>query len=195
MTKKHEHRITSTGRASPTYYSWVSMKARCNNKNAPDYKRYGGRGIKVCEKWCSFLQFLNDMGERPHGKTLDRIDNNGMYCKENCRWANVDEQNNNRRTNRNVIYKNNKDTLVHVCKKNNISTNAVGQRLRRGWSIQKSIDTPLRVMKRFVHYNGKIQNISQWGRDVGLSGGTIARRLDSGWSIEMALTTPSRRSR
>ena len=76
-----------------TYISWYSMKTRCLNKNRKYYYRYGGRGITICPEWLnSFTNFLADMGERPKGKTLDRKDNNGNYCKSNCRWATAKQQ-------------------------------------------------------------------------------------------------------
>lgn len=91
----------------PLYSIWSSMLTRCNNSNRKSYKHYGGRGIKVCERWqgeCGFENFIKDMGERPSPKhSIDRIDYNGDYCPENCRWATQKEQCNNTRSNHYVI--------------------------------------------------------------------------------------------
>lgn len=100
IVTKHGH---STATTSGTYRSWDHMIQRCTNQNYKYYKNYGGRGITVCNRWKKFSNFLEDMGERPKGKSIDRINNNGNYCRLNCKWSTPREQANNRRNNRKEI--------------------------------------------------------------------------------------------
>ncbi|PXF50561.1 MAG: hypothetical protein C4B57_11970 [Deltaproteobacteria bacterium] len=93
---KHGHNPWN-GKPSPTYYSWKNMRQRCQNPNNPRFKDWGGRDIRVCNRWKDFSNFLADMGERPKDKTLDRIDNNGNYEPGNCRWTTLEGQIQNRR--------------------------------------------------------------------------------------------------
>ena len=93
---KHGHCVGKKYR-SKTYRSWEAMIRRCTKKSDIKFKHYGGRGIKVRDRWLKFEHFLEDMGERPEGLTLDRINNDGNYELENCRWATYKEQNKNRR--------------------------------------------------------------------------------------------------
>lgn len=92
---RHGHCVG--GKQSPTRISWNAMRLRCNNPKSVSYPAYGGRGIKIDPRWNDFANFLEDMGERPEGTTLDRIDVNGDYTKDNCRWATKEVQTTNRR--------------------------------------------------------------------------------------------------
>lgn len=94
------------------YDSWRDIKKRCLNIKSKGYPSWGGRGIKVCKEWLDFRNFYKDMGRRPKGKSIDRIDNNGDYCKENCRWATKKEQCNNTRRNVFIYYKGRKRTIA-----------------------------------------------------------------------------------
>jgi hypothetical protein len=135
MYKKQHGHTWDSGKMSPTYVSWSSMKQRCLNKRHVAYKKYGMVGITICPKWReSFVEFLADMGERPNGKTLDRIDNEKGYSKENCRWATPKEQANNKKNNF-ITFNNKKQHINEICKKYGITKYYLHQRLYAGWSL------------------------------------------------------------
>jgi hypothetical protein len=130
-TKRHGQ---AGAKPSPTYYSWRSMRVRCNNPGGTGYGLYGGRGIRVCDAWnASFEAFLADMGERPDGMTLDRIDVNGDYCPENCRWATQSQQNRNTRIVPRVIYRGEKIAVPDLADKLGVSTSCLKYRIKTGW--------------------------------------------------------------
>lgn len=120
-------------RNSPEYTSWQAMKARCCNPTDKDYPRYGGRGISVCQSWLdSFEAFFADMGRRPPGMTLERIDTDGNYAPGNCEWATATDQARNRRRSVYVNWKNSRVHLVDVASELGITYGAAFMRLQRG---------------------------------------------------------------
>jgi hypothetical protein len=132
---------------TPEYNSWHSMKQRCINPDNKDYDNYGGRGIKVCDRWLnSFENFLIDMGPKPsENHSLDRYpDTNGHYEFNNCRWATSIEQCNNRRNNVFFNYKGKKYTVVQISEEFNINSMTFVNRINRGWSVEEAIETPVR---------------------------------------------------
>lgn len=131
-----------------TWRTWASMNSRCNNRNDPSFGRYGGRGIKICERWCAFENFLSDMGERPVGKTIDRKDNDGDYTPDNCKWSTPSEQANNRRRNRILVVKGVAQTASNWAKATGISVNVVFNRIRAGWSDERVVSEPVRSAKK-----------------------------------------------
>lgn len=122
---------------TPTYITWLSMKQRCYNNKYTSYFRYGGRGIDVCDRWrYSFINFYEDMGERPENMTLDRIDNNKGYYKKNCRWSTKKEQANNTRKTR-FININGKDIPIQiVAEMNEIKISTINSRLRNDLCLE-----------------------------------------------------------
>lgn len=131
---------------SPEYKAYCGMKYRCYNKKASNWASYGGRGITVCDRWReSFEAFYEDMGARPSPKhSLDRIDNNGPYSPDNCRWATNEQQSNNRRHPRphtdhpRYTYNGKTQTLSEWARELNIQRNILQHRIKRGWSIERA---------------------------------------------------------
>lgn len=127
------HATTHGMKGTATYDSWCGAKGRCTNPDDKNYPRYGGRGIKVCQEWQeSFENFLSDMGERPDGTTLDRIDVNGDYEPGNCRWATATQQARNRRRSVYVERNGKKAHLSEVAEEMGITYGAAFMRLKRG---------------------------------------------------------------
>ena len=135
---------------SSEYNIWAGMKARCINIKHPAFERYGGRGIKVCDKWLeSFEKFYEDMGERPSVKhSLDRIDNNGSYELSNCRWATDLEQA--RNTRRNIMI--NGISLPQYCEENGLSYNTITIRVRRGVPLEYAMTHTPTQYKRIIAF-------------------------------------------
>lgn len=123
---------------SPEWASWKSMKARCCNKNSKAFKNYGGRGIKICDEWInSFENFYKDMGPRPKNHSLDRINNDGDYCKQNCKWSTYNEQQNNKRQNHNIEYNGLVKNISMWAKYYNVPRGLISGRIVRKWPVEK----------------------------------------------------------
>lgn len=132
------------------YATWRRIMQRTGNPNHVFYHNYGGRGIKVCERWMqSFDAFLADMGEPPTPEhTIDRIDTDGDYTPENCHWATRQEQASNRRNTVYLTYQGQTLRLVEWAKQMNIRPSTLNNRIRAGWNLDKAMTTPIRLTNR-----------------------------------------------
>jgi hypothetical protein len=138
---RHGHR--PRGDASPTYQSWQAMKSRCCCLGDHAYSQYGGRGIKVCEKWMRFEGFLADMGQRPDGHSLDRIDNDGDYEPSNCRWATRSQQQRNTRGNRLLTFRGETMCVAAWAERIGLNESTLWCRITRsGWSVEDALTRP-----------------------------------------------------
>lgn len=138
---------THNQRHTKLYEVWKSIKQRCFNPNNISYKNYGARGITICDDWKNnFQSFFNWSMQNGYTTNLsiDRIDNNGNYCPENCRWTDRHTQSNNTRSNRYITYNNQTKTLADWVKTTNLSYGCVFSRIQKGWSIDKALNTPSR---------------------------------------------------
>jgi len=122
----------------PIYKIWQSMSRRCDDVNNNQYKDYGGRGITVCDEWLKFENFYNDMGDS-NGLTLDRKNNNKGYYKDNCRWATRKEQQNNKRNNRILNFKDKSQSVSLWADEVGLIYNTLIARLNHGWSVEDAL--------------------------------------------------------
>lgn len=139
------------------YASWIALRGRCNTTdiNAPAYAHYVLRGITYDPKWNDFKVFFADMGECPDGHTIERIDNDKGYNKENCKWATIDEQNNNRTDSHKITYKGVTDNLASWARKLGLHQATLTYRLKKGWSIEEAFEIPTQP---------------RWKNDFGMAG-------------------------
>lgn len=174
---------------SKSYYRHATMMSRCYNKKYKTFHNYGGRGIKVCKRWHDFVNFLKDVGEPPFASaTLDRIDNNGDYCPENCRWATYRQQANNKRSNRIIEYNGEFFTLAELSRKLNLSMPTLWMRLKNGVKVDRNLRP---VSKELVlNIYGELVLISEASRRFKIKSSTILKRVNRGWSHIDAVTKP-----
>ncbi|HEC64967.1 MAG TPA: hypothetical protein ENI23_06730 [bacterium] len=148
--KKHgryHHGMTGT----PLYKRWEKMKSRCLNPNTNVWHLYGGRGISVCWRWMNFVEFAEDMGDSfENGMSLERIDNDKGYCKENCKWIPLAEQGKNKRSVKLYEYKGQKKNISEWAEKYGIKRNTLSYRLKvLGWTIEHALETPVHLGNRY----------------------------------------------
>ncbi len=125
------------------------MIRRCTRPNSRAYANYGGRGIRVCDRWLTFENFIADMVQRPVGHSLDRIDNDGPYSPENCRWATDIEQHRNRRDNRLETFRGQTKTLAEWAEEFGIRYATLHSRItKQGWSFERALTEPVRAVRK-----------------------------------------------
>jgi hypothetical protein len=185
---------------SRIYEIWRGMLKQCGNPNHVHYHNYGGRGIKVCERWRKFSNFLADMGEPPPGHSIDRINNDGDYEPSNCRWATAREQQRNRRKFHKrpeslltLTVNGETRTVVEWARLTGIPSDTIYRRLHEGWP-NETILFPAGG-RRYVTFNGETLRLSEWARRLGVAVSTIHRRLADGWPLEDALLSDHRSER
>ncbi len=143
--RRYRHGHKKAGGPSREYLSYLNMVARCCNPKAVNYHRYGGRGIKICERWrADFLNFLNDMGRCPPSLQLERRDNDGDYEPGNCIWATAKAQANNRRSSKLLAFNGRIQTQAQWSEEFGVKQATLSFRLKSGWSIEKSLTTKSR---------------------------------------------------
>lgn len=189
-------RSKTHGKSSTRLYDiWINMRQRCNNKNSPSWERYGGRGIKVYSEWnMSFDKFMKwalTSGYKDE-LTIDRIDVNGNYEPNNCRWATVKEQANNKTNSRIETYNGISASVATLCEMFGKDHSLVNGRLQKGWSIDDAMDCEIGVWAKKKHhyltFNGQTKSIQEFAHEYGFKRSIIGERLKRGWSVEEALT-------
>jgi len=169
------HGMTNT----PLFRTWCNMLTRCLNAHSPDYERYGARGITVCPQWqASFETFLADVGERPAGMTLDRIDVNRPYEPGNVLWSSPREQSNNKRNNHFLTFQGRCLSLAQWAIERDIPYAALCSRVRAGWAVEKILTTPVRIRQRSLPSAESAQPRKGWGK---YSHGMSKTRLHRIW--------------
>lgn len=187
-------RTTKHGMARTRIYTtWAGMIQRCTNKKAAGYHSYGGRGIKVSPRWMKFENFFADMGDKPDGLTLERIDNDGDYEPSNCRWATMAEQSANKRGTVWFDHRGHLRTALDIAAAGNIHRQTLISRVEKlGWSVEKAVEAPVRGV--WVEYNGERKPLAQWAKDLGVPYARLYQRIKKlGYSPEKALGMPGPR--
>ena len=190
------HGCTRNRKKSPEYVTWQSILNRCRNEKNSRYKDYGGRGIIICDRWAeSFQIFLDDMGTKPTpNHSIDRVDNNGNYCPENCRWSTKKEQSRNTRSNRILTCNGRSQCIAAWACELGVNHEVIRTRLKLGWSTEDALFTDVAARDTAFSYNGRVQSVTDWANELGISYSTLNSRLKSGWSPKKSVETPVKRN-
>lgn len=183
---KHGH--WSGGKGTKTWKAWAAMWSRCTNSNIENYPHYGGRGIKVCERWRSFENFLADVGEIAAGMSIDRIDNDGDYCPQNVRIVSSKDQANNRSNNVRLTVHGVTKTVAQWCDETGLPFNTIRNRMIWGWSPEDCILPANATRNIMLTVDGVTKSVVDWSKETGISNDTITRRKRRGWSDERCLS-------
>jgi len=181
---------THGGTKKPKYAIWHSMIQRCNNPNLKRYKDYGGRGIKVCDRWLkSFDNFYNDMGQRPDGLTIERRDKNGNYEPSNCFWETNANQQKNKRNNRYITFNNETRIFSDWCKILNINNSTLNLLLKSHdfsviYNFYSSGKTGSIGRANYITYNGKEARMEEWSKILKCRSSSISAMLKNGKTFE-----------
>jgi hypothetical protein len=170
-----------------TYKVWGAMSDRCRNQKCIAFKHYGGRGITICERWLKFENFLADMGHRPKGKTIDRINVNGNYEPSNCRWATPIQQANNTRGVRRITHKGVTQTISEWAMQLSIPRTTIALRLERGLPVVEILKP--KQVPALAEYKGNLMTYPQIAKAAGMSYITLRWRLRKGLSLAKALAS------
>jgi len=190
--KRKTHGCSVVGKSGEnergTYSVWLAMKSRCNNPKNKRYHDYGGRGIKVCSQWESFESFISCMGFRPtNHHQIDRIDNNGDYTPENCRWVTRKENSRNKRNNKILTVNGESKCLSEWAEQVGISQDTIGMRISRGWSDERAI-FGTRHKKEYNTPDGKFKTLREVQDFYGMSSSGVHTRFKSknfpDWTIK-----------
>lgn len=150
------HGQSRRGQRTKLHSTWKDIRKRCENPGSTSWDWYGGKGIRVCEPWQTFETFAKDMGEPPTKQhTIDRIDVNGDYCPENCRWATRKEQSRNQSSNRIVQFRGQSKTLAEWCEILSLPYHRTNSRLNRGWTPENSFEKPQQTRGAHRHNRGR----------------------------------------
>lgn len=177
------------------YGRWNMMKQRCFNPNNHKYKDYGARGIKVCDEWMDYHTFKKwslENGFEEH-LTIERIDTDGDYEPNNCKWASYKEQANNRRNNRLIIFEGKEYTLAELSDKTGLESETIAIRLSEGMTPEEAVYKKLNYDYVMVEINGEKNHLKKWCEILKLPYKTIHARIKRGWEPKRALSTPVRK--